>query len=137
MRSSRKNTRNRVRVFEKRSPYEEDMAFGSFELNLKFKQNKIIKNRAQWARADKHPPRPPRSTGLSTWATHVNRAVDSPVDRGVDLVEPSQPGWPGRCVVEFLWSAWSLGLGGGFLLVSLSNEWLRSNLATSMVLINS
>ena len=112
MRSSRKNTRNRVRVFEKRSPYEEDMAFGSFELNLKFKQNKIIKNRAQWARADNHPPRPPRSTGLSTWATHVDRAVDRAVDLVQTQVEPSPPWLAYSMLVDFLWSALSLGLGG-------------------------
>ena len=65
-----------------------------FELNLKFKQNKISsenKNGAQWARADKHPPRPPRSTGLSTWATHVDRAVDRAVDLVQTQVEPSPP----------------------------------------------
>ena len=61
-----------------------------FELNLKFKQNKISsenKNGAQWARAEKVPPDAPRSTGLSTWSNQVDRPVDRAVDRGVDLVQ--------------------------------------------------
>ena len=84
-----------------------------FELSLKFKQNKISsenKNGAQWARAEKVPPDAPRSTGLSTWSNQVDR----PVDLVQSQVEPSLT-WLAYCMlVDFLWSALSLGLGGKF-----------------------
>ena len=69
------------------------------ELSLKFKQNKIaqkikfkFQNGAQWARAEEHPPKAPRSTGLSTWSSQVDRAVDRAVDLVQSQVEPS-PTW--------------------------------------------
>ena len=68
------------------------------------------------ARAGKFPPKAPRSTGLSTWASHVDRAVDRPVDRAVDLVqsqvEPSPTWLAYSMLVDFQKSALSLGLGG-------------------------
>ena len=83
------------------------------ELSLKFKQNKIaqkikfkFQNGAQWARAEKHPPNAPRSTGLSTWSSQVDRAVDRAVDRHVDLVqsqvEPSPTWLAYSMLVDFL-----------------------------------
>ena len=89
------------------------------ELSLKFKQNKIaqkikfkFQNGAQWARAEKHPPKAPRSTGLSTWSSQVDRAVDRAVDLVQTQVEPSPPWLAYSMLVDFLWSALSLGLGG-------------------------
>ena len=78
------------------------------EFSLKFKQTKTaqknkfkIQNRAQLARAGKFPPKAPRSSWQSTWASQVDRAVDlgNPcrlpsrhgVDRAVDLApEPGR-----------------------------------------------
>ena len=68
------------------------------------------------AKAGKLPPKTPRSTGLSTWSNQVDRAVDRAVDRHVDLVqsqvEPSLTWLAYSMLVDFLWSALSLGLGG-------------------------
>ena len=84
LRSSRKNTRNRVRVFENRSPYDPDKAQRSFQ---KFK------NRFSEV-AGKIPPDPGGRPGGrlgSRPPPQVDWGVDPRVDLGIDL--------PGRAQV--------------------------------------
>ena len=155
LRSSRKNTRNRVRVFENRSPYDQDMASGSFRIRFKIRTDensseKLIQNSKSGpiGQGGKIPAQSTqvdlavdlglaRSTGQSTWVTRVDCQVDT-VSTGVSTwplsqVEPSPPGWPGLCLVDFLSLALSLGLGVSSWLVSPSNERLLLNQASSTV----
>ena len=97
LRSSRKNTRNRVRVFENRSPYGPDMARRSFQKIQVLKSDSNLKNWASWAKAGKIPPGPD---------------VDRPVDR-VPRVSTALSTGGGRAVwsgAPFLIWAWLCGL---------------------------
>ena len=89
LRSSRKNTRNRVRVFENRRPYDPVKARRSFQ---KFKTDLSTKI-SHFRRGGKIPARQRESTLGSTWVSTPSLGVDPGVDPLVGLCDLGAPFW--------------------------------------------